>query len=209
MTIGHEVRVEAVDWRGDNGGDVVLQNSGKTTHGITITRIRSTRSRFLEPSEDSLGQHTRRRNLAALGQERLRNRGIDNPTVLDRLCSAADTDPRLRKHEQHSVQHGAGLLMVVFDTAPCEKHGCLLDPARAFCKNWGTEESSMADDATTRLLMQRADQGDPSAAGELVDHHRDRLRRMVTFRLDPRLSARLDASDVVQDTLAEAVTETA
>ena len=63
----------------------------------------------------------------------------------------------------------------------------------------------MDNDATTRLLMQRADQGDLSAAGELVNRHRGRLRRMVAYRLDPRLSARLDASDVVQDALAEAV----
>ena len=45
----------------------------------------------------------------------------------------------------------------------------------------------MANDVTTRLLIQRADDGDPSAAGELVNRHRDRLRRMVAFRLDSRL----------------------
>ncbi len=62
----------------------------------------------------------------------------------------------------------------------------------------------MDDDSTTRLLIQRADEGDLSAASQLVDRHRDRLKRMVAVRLDPRLSARLDASDVVQDALAEA-----
>ncbi len=34
--------------------------------------------------------------------------------------------------------------------------------------------------------------------------HRDRLRRMIGVRLDPRLAARVDPSDVVQETLAEA-----
>jgi RNA polymerase sigma-70 factor (ECF subfamily) len=38
---------------------------------------------------------------------------------------------------------------------------------------------------------------------ELFAKHRDRLRRMVELRLDPRLRARLDASDVVQDAFLE------
>jgi RNA polymerase sigma-70 factor (ECF subfamily) len=41
--------------------------------------------------------------------------------------------------------------------------------------------------------------GDRNALAALFDQHRDRLRRMVELRLDPRLRARLDASDVVQD----------
>jgi len=41
--------------------------------------------------------------------------------------------------------------------------------------------------------------GDRQALAALFDHHRDRLRRMVELRLDPRLRARLDASDVVQE----------
>ena len=38
-----------------------------------------------------------------------------------------------------------------------------------------------------------------------VEAHRERLRRMIDTRLDPRLRNRLDASDVVQETLVEAV----
>jgi RNA polymerase sigma-70 factor (ECF subfamily) len=45
---------------------------------------------------------------------------------------------------------------------------------------------------------------DASARGALLDRHRHRLRRMVAIRLDPRVSARVDPSDVVQDVLAEA-----
>ena len=35
--------------------------------------------------------------------------------------------------------------------------------------------------------------------------HRDRLRRRVTVRLDLHLAARVDPSDVVQETLTEAL----
>jgi RNA polymerase sigma-70 factor (ECF subfamily) len=41
--------------------------------------------------------------------------------------------------------------------------------------------------------------GDRRALAALFEQHRDRLRRMVELRLDQRLRARLDASDVVQD----------
>lgn len=39
--------------------------------------------------------------------------------------------------------------------------------------------------------------------GELLAEFRPGLRRMVTFRLDPRLSPRIDASDVIQETFME------
>jgi len=56
----------------------------------------------------------------------------------------------------------------------------------------------------TDELLRRADAGDASAAGELLDRHRARLRQMVAVRIDPRLAARVDPSDVVQEALAEA-----
>jgi RNA polymerase sigma-70 factor (ECF subfamily) len=46
--------------------------------------------------------------------------------------------------------------------------------------------------------------GDPNARRNLLDRHRDRLRRMVAVRLDRRLAPRVDPSDVVQEALAEA-----
>jgi RNA polymerase sigma-70 factor, ECF subfamily len=58
--------------------------------------------------------------------------------------------------------------------------------------------------ADTDSLMQRASRGDVAAIGELLDRHRDRLRRMVELRMDPRLTGRADASDVVQEAIAEA-----
>jgi RNA polymerase sigma-70 factor (ECF subfamily) len=48
-------------------------------------------------------------------------------------------------------------------------------------------------------LIDRARGGDHGALNALFTRHRDRLRRMMDIRLDTRLQARLDASDVVQD----------
>ena len=56
----------------------------------------------------------------------------------------------------------------------------------------------------THLLIDRAGQGDESARRELLERYRDYLRRMVSARLDRRIAPRVDPSDVVQDTLAEA-----
>jgi RNA polymerase sigma-70 factor (ECF subfamily) len=56
----------------------------------------------------------------------------------------------------------------------------------------------------TDQLLDDASRGDADARGQLLERHRDRLRRMIAVRLDRRLAARLDASDIVQDTLATA-----
>jgi RNA polymerase sigma-70 factor (ECF subfamily) len=40
--------------------------------------------------------------------------------------------------------------------------------------------------------------------GELLDRHRDRLRRMVALRLDRRLQGRIDPSDVIQEACLDA-----
>ena len=53
----------------------------------------------------------------------------------------------------------------------------------------------------TEELLRRAGAGDRSARQNLLGRHRDRLRRMVAVRLDPRLAARVDPSDVVQEAL--------
>jgi RNA polymerase sigma-70 factor (ECF subfamily) len=57
---------------------------------------------------------------------------------------------------------------------------------------------------TTRLLEQ-ARAGDQAALSELFARHRARLRRMVEFRLDRRIQARVDASDVIQEAYVEVV----
>lgn len=56
----------------------------------------------------------------------------------------------------------------------------------------------------TSQLLQAASRGDDEARNALLTRHRDRLQRMVRVRMDPRLSARLDPSDVVQEALTEA-----
>ncbi len=56
----------------------------------------------------------------------------------------------------------------------------------------------------TEALLQQASQGDSDARGRLLERHRGRLRKMVAWRLDRRLAARIDPSDLVQEVLAEA-----
>jgi RNA polymerase sigma-70 factor (ECF subfamily) len=53
-------------------------------------------------------------------------------------------------------------------------------------------------------LILRSAAGDDEARAALLAHYRGRLRRMVGVRLDHRLLARIDPSDVVQEVLMEA-----
>jgi RNA polymerase sigma-70 factor (ECF subfamily) len=57
----------------------------------------------------------------------------------------------------------------------------------------------------TELLLRRAGTGDRVARDQLLDRFRHRLRQAVAYRLDRRLAARVDPSDVVQDALADAI----
>ena len=56
----------------------------------------------------------------------------------------------------------------------------------------------------TDTLIRKARQGDRVAREQLLVRHRSRLRQMIAFRLDPRLAARVDPSDVVQEALTDA-----
>jgi RNA polymerase sigma-70 factor (ECF subfamily) len=56
----------------------------------------------------------------------------------------------------------------------------------------------------TDELIEQASQGDRPARQQLLARHRDRLKHMVRLRMDRRLAARVDPSDVVQDALADA-----
>lgn len=58
------------------------------------------------------------------------------------------------------------------------------------------------EDMHTKELLAGARVGEHRAVEQLLARHRDRLRRMVAVRIDDRLAARVDPSDVVQDTLA-------
>lgn len=53
-------------------------------------------------------------------------------------------------------------------------------------------------------ILERAVSGDEAAMQEAFSRCRDRLRRMVQFRLDHRLQGRFDASDVLQEAFFEA-----
>ena len=64
---------------------------------------------------------------------------------------------------------------------------------------------SQANQPLTDELLDLAAQGDIDASERLLDRHRDRLRKMVSVRLDCRLAARIDPSDVVQETLLVAL----
>jgi RNA polymerase sigma-70 factor (ECF subfamily) len=62
----------------------------------------------------------------------------------------------------------------------------------------GIDETSIED------LLERAGRSEQSAVGRLLEYHRRRLRRMVAARLNQKLAARIDPSDVVQEALFEA-----
>jgi RNA polymerase sigma-70 factor (ECF subfamily) len=68
-------------------------------------------------------------------------------------------------------------------------------------------ETVMANDPSdTAHLVERLRAGDRQALTDLFQHHRDRLRRMVELRMDPRLQGRVDASDVLQDAFLDTAT---
>jgi RNA polymerase sigma-70 factor (ECF subfamily) len=66
--------------------------------------------------------------------------------------------------------------------------------------------SAVGNSNETLRLIGLARAGDRRALSALLERHRDRLRRMVELRLDWRLQARVDASDVVQDAFLEVAT---
>jgi RNA polymerase sigma-70 factor (ECF subfamily) len=63
-------------------------------------------------------------------------------------------------------------------------------------------DESVGRDA--ELLLGRANTGDAEARSELLELYRGRLRRMVAIRLDKRLAARVDPSDIVQEAMRDA-----
>jgi RNA polymerase sigma-70 factor (ECF subfamily) len=61
------------------------------------------------------------------------------------------------------------------------------------------------DSEETRALLERVARHDGRALDELLVRHRAGLRDFIEFHLDPRLRARVDPSDVVQETQMELV----
>lgn len=71
---------------------------------------------------------------------------------------------------------------------------------------WGAFGEVKVSQEETNIdeLLHDAAAGNRTAIGRLLRVHRQRLRRMVRIHIDDELAARVDPSDVVQDTLAEA-----
>ena len=65
----------------------------------------------------------------------------------------------------------------------------------------GTSAANNSNETLRLIGLARA--GDRQALSALLERHRDRLRRMVELRLDWRLQARIDASDILQDAFLE------
>lgn len=61
--------------------------------------------------------------------------------------------------------------------------------------------ATMASDDETQIQL--AVEGDEEALADLMTRHRPRLRRMVMLRMDGRVRARFDPSDVVQEAFVE------
>src|SRR5262249_57240597 len=69
------------------------------------------------------------------------------------------------------------------------------------------KEGTVMVTSDTEQLLRRVADGDDAARDRLLQRFRRRLRRMVAVRFDLRLAARVDPSDVVQETLAEAAAQ--
>lgn len=64
----------------------------------------------------------------------------------------------------------------------------------------------MDESINTAGLLERASGGDSGALGELLEQHRARLTRVISFRMDDRLRGRIDPADVVQEAFLVATT---
>lgn len=56
----------------------------------------------------------------------------------------------------------------------------------------------------TEHLINRAKRGEEGIVDQLLEGHRESLRRLVGMRLDPKIRRRVDVSDIVQDAIIEA-----
>ncbi|SFI47409.1 sigma-70 family RNA polymerase sigma factor [Planctomicrobium piriforme] len=64
--------------------------------------------------------------------------------------------------------------------------------------------SQQVDDSDLEGLVNDVIHGDRNALAKLFDHYRDRLWRIVQFRMDRRLVGRVDADDVLQEAYLDA-----
>lgn len=59
-------------------------------------------------------------------------------------------------------------------------------------------------DASKQDSLKRLREGDPTALGELIAQHQQRLLHIIRLRMDRRLAARVDAEDVLQEVYLDA-----
>ena len=64
--------------------------------------------------------------------------------------------------------------------------------------------SRLLSEAEIEQLVDRVIHGDREALAMLFDHHRQRLWRIINFRLDSRLVGRVDADDILQESYLNA-----
>lgn len=62
----------------------------------------------------------------------------------------------------------------------------------------------MSSSEVDKVLLEQIDAGDPHALGTLLEESKERLLKIVSFRMDQRVRSRIDPSDVVQDAFMEA-----
>lgn len=73
--------------------------------------------------------------------------------------------------------------------------------------DWGGAVNPVSEPEQKELadrMVERLRAGDESALGDLFDLYHDRLLRLIDFRLDRSLHARVDPSDVLQDAYIDA-----
>ncbi len=63
---------------------------------------------------------------------------------------------------------------------------------------------AVPDSAETQKLLERIQAGDSEALDQLLTQHRPFLHRVIELRMDPRVHARIDPSDVVQEVQIDA-----
>lgn len=56
----------------------------------------------------------------------------------------------------------------------------------------------------TQELLQSAKRGNDDAVNNLLERHRNAIRKMVQMRMDKAVAGRVDASDIVQDVMLDA-----
>ncbi len=66
-----------------------------------------------------------------------------------------------------------------------------------------TDWANVSDSSTTTQLLARVEAGEQGALDELLAEHRGAMRQFIEMRLGPRLRARIDPSDVIQEAQLE------